>query len=137
MSRVKFEWLPECEDLAKSMFYLIKHNGGYFKSDKQAKFFYNKRDFRCDNFGPNASNLFKKYFGVDVNFANGEYVVCLEGTAVYAGINKGDSARPVTHIMVCDEKGIVRHYKIRYKGSMNNGTSPDPNKTELKFQRNQ
>ena len=127
----EFDWNTEWDnDTARQLNSMIKYNNGLFKSEKQANFLFkserNPWDLRDDT-----ENL-KKFFNIDVRM--GEKAVSVDGTAVFSNYG-ARGVRPVTWYFVVDEYGIVRKYKLKYKGNMRDGTAPDPSKTELLWSR--
>jgi len=120
-----FTWHSENDgDLYGSFSGLIKNNQGIFKSAKQAKYF-SRFEGRTD------TDALKKFF--NVKLFPGERAIDVSGSAVWARGARG--MRPVTWIFILDDLGVVRKYKLKYKGDMAKGTGPDPKKTALEWQR--
>lgn len=130
---IPFHWNNhEEEDFAKTANSMVKFSDGFYKSEKQAKFFNTRRfsiiDRRKDKDG------LKSYFNVDIDLDKNQYAVVIGGTMAWADYgSKG--YRPVTWVFVMDEFGVVRKYKLKYVGDSRSGTSPDPQKTKVEWER--
>lgn len=128
-----FQWSSsEAEDFARTLNSAIKFSDGFFKSEKQAKFFNTRRFHQLDK-RVDTQNL-KDFFNVDIEVDKGQYAVDIGGTMSWADYGtKG--FRPVTWFFVMDEFGVVRKYKLKYVGDTRSGTGPDPKKTKLEWER--
>ena len=120
----------EEEDVGRNLAALIKFNDGYFKSEKQAAFFKTVKWSRIDR-RTDKENL-KSFFNVDID--DGQYAISVGGTMSWADYGT-NGFRPVTWYFVMDDFGVVRKYKLGYVGSFKSGTSPDPKKTKVEFER--
>lgn len=109
---------------------LVKYNEGIFKSNKQAKFLLNKLKNRLRS---DADSL-KNFFGIDAN--SNEKAILITGYAQWSRYG-AKGTRPVTWAFVLDDYGVTKKYKIKYRGDMRKGTSPDPSKTQLEWSRNE
>lgn len=118
---------------------LVKKNDGLFKSAKQAQFL-GKR-YSADtadsvkHYGAEeVSRSYLANYGVDLDAANGQYAVMVDGYMIWADYGS-NSRRPVCWIFVMDVHGVVAQYKLAYAGSMRQGTSVVPEKTKLLWKR--
>lgn len=128
-----FHWdSSEDEDFARTMNSAIKFSDGFYKSEKQAKFFNTRRYTRLDR-RTNKEDL-KNFFNAVIDADKGQHAFTIGGTMSWADYGtKG--FRPVTWVFVMDEFGVVRKYKLKYVGDMRSGTAPDPSKTKLEWER--
>ena len=111
---------------------LVKHNNGLFKSAKQAAFLGDAK--RWGEKARTDSGL-QKYFGIPFDPAKGDtFAMSVDAYMTFADYGKR-SMRPVTYFFIFDKYGVTRKYQLHYVGDMRKGTSPDPAKTELKWQR--
>lgn len=108
----------------KTLTNLVKSNNGQFKSYKQAQFL--TKTYRALRQFDNVESV-RANFGIEMT--ESQYVVMVN--AYTRWVNYGsDSYRPVTWVFVMDEHGVVAQYKLGYVGTMRQGTSPDPSKTQ-------
>lgn len=120
----------EEEDVGRNLGSLIKYSDGFFKSEKQAAFFKTARWSRIDR-RTDKENL-KNYFNVEIE--DGQYAISVGGMMSWADYGT-NGYRPVTWYFVMDDLGVVRKYKLGYVGTLKSGTSPDPKKTKVEFER--
>lgn len=122
-----FEWSSEYDsENAKIVGGIIK-NDGKFKSAKQKAYILNHR---CAE--RNKEDL-KEYFGIEVEE---EVVKVLDADAFMRFADYGTrSIIPYTIINIIDDIGVKVSYRIRYNGNMRDGASPDPKRTEVKWER--
>lgn len=114
---------------------LVNKHNGVFASAKQAAFLFDRVFNGNKNYGDSEEGeiaRFKKFFGVDLNFD--EHPVMVNASVVWSEY-RGRSAMPVSWCFILDQYGVKRMYKVRYKGNLRDGASPNPNKTELVFTR--
>lgn len=120
-----FEFSTEFDgNTFKTLSGLCKFNNGQFKSYKQAQFL--SKTFRASRDFDTVESV-RNNFGVEMT--ESQYIVMIN--AYTRWVNYGsDSYRPVTWVFVMDEHGVVAQYKLGYVGTMRQGTSPDPSKTQ-------
>lgn len=121
------EWDGE---MYKSLASLVKYNDGIYKSPKQRYVLEKKIK---DQARTNKAEL-KNWFNVDLDDDQTQKAIVVKGMASWAAGIKGQ--RPVSWVFVLDDLGVVKKYKLKYKGDLRSGTAPDPEKTQLEFQRN-
>lgn len=137
-----FHWASAMEeDKAKTMFSLIKYNGGRWKSEKQREFV--RRVFVAgyiDYDNPDEKGRcplipYEDIKGVGkIDVSNGQFAVYVEGFAQWSDMG-GRGNQPVSFVFVCDQEGIVTQYRLRYKGNIRDGMRPDPKQTEVRWKR--
>lgn len=121
-----FEWDGEIDaDKARTLFSLVKYNGGAWKSEKQAAYL---RRAWCEKFDAYLSTC----WGIPVPEA-GQFYVKVEGTDQYGYGSRG--MRPIVFWFLCDARGVVAQFRIHYSGNMRDGCSPNPARTETRWQR--
>lgn len=118
-------------DTFKSLVSLVKTNNGQFKSVKQANFLFDRFQRQHNDCGLSPAAA-KSYFNVEMT--EGQVLVTVDAYVRWASYG-ARSVRPVTWKFVVDREGVVAQYKLGYVGDMRSGTSPDPAKTELLWQR--
>lgn len=108
---------------------LVKFNNGLFKSEKQSSFLLK----RVLNVVSHEHSIeCKKHFGVDV--APGQHSLMVHGDMRWVEYGSR-SVIPISWCFVADEYGIVRQYKIKYRGNLRDGAYPDPTRVELLWER--
>lgn len=117
-------------DNYKTLSSLVKYNNGQFKSVKQAD--YLCKVFRRHHDGGFTSESALRYFGISM--IDGQFLMTVNANMRWTDYGT-KSYRPVTWIFVLDEHGVVAQYKLGYIGDMRSGTSPDPTKTKLLWER--
>lgn len=126
------EWGNDTDkDIFMSLKGLVNKNNGVWKSDKQRWFVTNKLIYP-DDMRTNRAQV-KDFFGVDIDPDDGESLVTVDATAVWAHGARGRV--PVRYGFVIDEYGVKRFYKIGNKGNLRDGAAPDPSKTKLEWTR--
>ena len=125
-----FQYSDEIQaDFHKTVKFLIRDNGGRYKSAKQAKFLYTQFNQLRD---PDDVNCVKNLFGIDI--LEGQRILFINGYTRWADYGS-NSFRPVSWIYVYDKGGIVSEHKLGYVGTMRSGTHPDPAKTKALWTR--
>jgi len=125
-----FEWSSESDQQAyMSLKGLVNKNDGVFKSKKQQWFVLNKivksepqrdRGFIMDNFG--------------ITLDEDEKLVTVDGMTRWAEYGSR-SLVPVRFGFVIDPFGVVKLVKFGNKGNMRDGSSIDPSKNKVQFER--
>lgn len=117
-------------DMHKTLTGLVKFNNGQFKSVKQAS--YLTKMIKRHREGLDAVDSVRKNFGIDMTET--QWIATVDAYMRWADYGS-DSYRPITWVFVMDEHGVVAQYKLKYVGSMRQGTSVDPTRTEVLWQR--
>lgn len=121
-----FEWRDGTGVIHCSLMSLVNKNNGKWKSDKQANFMLD-RHARIREV-----DTLKTCFGIIVD----ENAYVIETSAFIQNAAYGSrGVIPYTHFFIVDEVGIVAVYRIRYRGNMRDGCSPNTKKTECKWVR--
>jgi hypothetical protein len=124
------EWNNPDGEQYMSLQGLVNRNNGVFKSVKQRDFILNR--WASDILdGPEAELRFKN-FGTPVNAGNRT----VQPSGYYRWAEYGArSIVPFLYVFELDEFGVVRKWKVGYKGNMRMGAAPDPKKAKLEFER--
>lgn len=117
------------EDTFQTLKTLIKLNQGLFKSLKQSRFLFERYS---QNRPYDTVESVKKNFGIDL--APGQCLAEVNASVRWADYGTR-SWRPVCWMFVVDKYGVVAQYKLKFVGESNTGTSPDPSKTQLLWER--
>lgn len=125
-------WNYGSEDAAKTLNTIIKFNNGAWKSTKQRSFADLVILKNADQFYPRSNDNTEQCFGVKT--AEGQKAVIIEGHVRWCEYG-ADSCRPVAWVYVLDEVGVVAQYKLKFQGTMRQGTSVVPSKTLLVWSR--
>lgn len=124
------EWASPDHEWYMSLQGLINQNNGLFKSPKQASFILNRWAGKVVD-GPEAER-YANNFGTPV--ATGNRVI--QTTGYYRWADYGSrSVIPFLYIFEVDDFGVVRKWKVGYRGNMRDGAAPDPKKAKLEFTR--
>jgi hypothetical protein len=113
----------ETPDVVRSALSLVKHNDGLFKSAKQGEFL--RKTFKLDfnDFQPTYAGITEE----------GDF---FSWTGYVSWADYGArSTRPYGWVFKYDEFGIVKQWKLKWKGDMRSGTSIDAKGTKLVFER--
>lgn len=126
MNRNHFQWASEYDEERNNSCVGVIKNDGKFKSLKHKKFFDKIVEER-------SKDDLEKYFGVIVEEENAKTI---EVDAFISWADYGArSVIPYTAIYIIDDIGIVAKYRIKYRGNMRDGAAPNPERTELKWER--
>lgn len=128
--RENMEWHPGEQEQYISLQGLVNKNNGLFKSAKQRDFILNRWAGDVLD-GPEAELRFKN-FGTPVK--SGNRTVQPGGLYVWASYGSR-SLIPFIYIFELDDYGVVRKWKVGYKGNLRMGAAPDPKKAKLEFER--
>ena len=120
-----FEWRAEDVDKARTLFSLVKYNGGSWKSAKQSA--YLRRAW-----GEQVGDWVAECWGVPAP-SEGQALIKVEGMLPIAYGSRG--LRPIVFWFLVDEVGIVAQYRIHYTGNMRDGCRPNPARTESTWRR--
>lgn len=124
------EWNNPDHERYMSLQGMINRNNGLFASPKQTSFILNRWASKPLD-GPDAS-LLAKNFGTPVESGNRT----VQTTGYYRWADYGvRSIVPFLYVFELDNVGVVRKWKVGYKGNMRIGAAPDPAKAKLEFQR--
>lgn len=124
------EWASPDHEWYMSLQGLINQNNGLFKSPKQASFILNRWAGKVVD-GPEAER-YANNFGTPV--ATGNRVI--QTTGYYRWADYGSrSVIPFLYVFEVDDFGVVRKWKVGYRGNMRDGAAPDPKKANLEFTR--
>lgn len=115
-------------EVHRSLRSLAKYNNGKWKSEKQRDFMYRLSETTPQRLPED----YERLFGI----TRTPGTVLLETDGVL-DIAKGRGQVPYTVFFELDETGIVNIYRLRYKGHVDKGTAPDPERTELQWSRPQ
>ena len=111
-------WNDCQQDMAKTVFSLVKYNNGFWKSYKQREFI--KKQMGMYYYLHTDTESMQKNFGIQL--AEGQFGWCLEGSIRFADYG-ARSIRRVGYMFVCDDFGIVEQYKLHYSYSSNGRSS--------------
>ena len=112
------------DDLSKTVSSLVKFNDGVWKSVKQ-------RDYFIKSAKNNPYACFDPiHAGITTDNATFTFI----GETRWASYGSR-SIRPYGFVFEYDAKGVVRKWKLRWQGDMRSGTSVDPTRTELVWER--
>lgn len=117
-------------DMHKTLTSLVKYSNGQFKSVKQAQ--YLTKILKKHREGFDAVDSVRRNFGIDITET--QWIAMTEAYMRWTDYGS-DSYRPISWVFVMDEHGVVAQYKLKYVGSMRQGTSVDPTKTTQLWQR--
>lgn len=108
---------------------LVNKRNGLFYSVKQSKFFNREFNDVYATFDEHKESR-KKYMGVDI--FDGEIDHAVDATASWA---HGRGQMPVSWFFITDKFGVVRIYRLKYRGNLRDGASPVPEKTKIEWER--
>lgn len=124
------EWNNPDHEWYMSLQGMINRNNGLFKSPKQASFILNR--WAGDVVDGPESERYAKNFGTPIE--SGNRVV--QTTGYYRWADYGArSIIPFLYVFELDDYGVVRKWKVGYRGNMRDGAAPDPKKAKLEFTR--
>lgn len=126
----EIEWHNPDHEQYMSLQGLVNKNNGLFKSVKQKQFILNRWASEPLD-GPEAE-LRAKNFGTPVQAGN--RTVQPGGLYVWADYGSR-SLIPFLYVFELDDCGVVRKWKVGYKGNLRIGAAPDPKKAKLEFTR--
>lgn len=125
-----FSWDSDWDkDMYMSLKGLANKNNGVWKSKKQRDFLLNRFKKVPHQHTPQQA---KEHFGIEMS--GNETLVILSGMTRWADYGSR-SMVPVRHAFVVDNKGVRQHVKLGNKGNMRDGSSPDPSKNKIEFNR--
>lgn len=128
--RENMEWHAGEQDQYISLQGLVNKNNGLFKSTKQRNFILNRWAGEVLD-GPEADLRFKN-FGTPVQAGNRT----VQPGGLYVWANYGSrSLIPFIYVFELDDYGVVRKWKVGFKGNLRIGAAPDPKKAKLEFER--
>lgn len=125
------------EDVARSLYSLMKHNNGLFKSEKQGHFLRNHmQPTTDDSFDDNVGDGYLKAAGVNVDRNKHSHVfnhvqhLNFNPYSVTDGARAGRGARTAHSVFLVDKHGVVAHHKLGRTGG-----EYDPKKTVKAWER--
>jgi len=129
LNEANMHWNEADLDKYKSLQGLVTSNNGVYKSKKQKDFINGKW---VKKIGKGNADELKKYFGVDITPGNSAIVL----SGHYQWSEYGSRGLIGFHyVFEMDQYGVVNKWKVGSTGNLKVGSSPDPNKVKLQFDR--
>jgi hypothetical protein len=125
-----FDWDSDWDkDMYISLKGLANKNNGVWKSKKQRDFLLKRISNQHHIHSPQEA---REHFGLEMS--GNEKLLIVSGMTRWAEYGSR-SLVPVRHAFIVDNTGVRQHVKLGNKGNMAQGSSPDPKKNKVEFDR--